>query len=243
MIKYTEIIVNLIGCFFNKNHTEFFHRDDEHSKSELKKMEYIIIDEISMVSSQLLTFISKIFCKLHNNLYEFGGIPVLVIGDLAQLPPVKGDPVFYSPVWKGFFPLFLKEPRRQQNDNQFYKILQEVRSGILSEQTLLAIMLKVEMYQKQNSNALDTTHIVSHRKMAQTINSIISIKLPSFNSDEESFTSISMDFVNNEQWSRFQSEKAFMHYTNYPVELVLSVGTRVMFLNNTQFKHDYIMVQ
>jgi len=45
---------------------------DEHSKSELKKMEYIIIDEISMVSSQLLTFISKIFCKLHNNLYEFG---------------------------------------------------------------------------------------------------------------------------------------------------------------------------
>ncbi|GET04747.1 P-loop NTPase superfamily protein [Rhizophagus clarus] len=28
-----------------------------------------------------------------------------------------------------------------------------------------------------------------------------------------------------------------MNYTNYPVELVLSVGTRVMFLNNTQFKH------
>ncbi len=98
-------------------------------------------------------------------------------------------------------------------------------------------MSKVEMYQKQNSNALDTTHIVSHRKMAQTINSIISTKLPSFNSDEESFTSISMDFVNNEQWDKSQSEKAFMHYTNYPVELVLAVGTRVMFLNNTQFRH------
>ena len=209
---------------------------DEHSKSELKKMEYIIIDEISMVSSQLLTFISKVFCKLHNNLNEFGGIPVLVVGDLAQLPPVKGDPVFYSPIWKRFFPLFLRSSRRQQNDNQFFKILQEVRSGILSEETILAIMSKVEMYQEQN-NALDTTHIVSHRKMAQTINSIISTKLPSFNSDEESFTSISVDFVNNEQWDRSQSEKAFMHYTNYPVELVLAVGTRVMFLNNTQFRH------
>ena len=28
-----------------------------------------------------------------------------------------------------------------------------------------------------------------------------------------------------------------MYYTNYPAELVLSVGTRVMFLNNTQFKY------
>src|SRR5436190_13682018 len=209
---------------------------DEHSKNKLKKIKCIIIEEISMVSSQLFTFISKIFCKLHNNLLEFGGIPVLVVGDLAQLPPVKGDPVFYSPVWKSFFPLFLKISRRQQNDNQFYQILQEVRSGNLSKQTILAIKSKVETYQAQNNN-LDTTYIVSHRKTSQTINSIISTKLPSFNSDEESFTSISIDFVNNEQWNRSQTEKAFMHHTNYPVELVLSVGTRVMYLNNTQFKH------
>jgi hypothetical protein len=100
------------------------------------------------------------------------------------------------------------------------------------------------MYQKQNNTILDTTHIVLHRKMAQTINSIISTKLPSFNSDEESFTSISFDFVNNKHWDRFQSKKAFMHYTNYPVELVLSVSsTRVMFLNNTHLSMDYTMVQ
>lgn len=135
-----------------------------------------------------------------------------------------------------FFPLFLKIACCQQNDNQFYQILQEVRSGNLSKQTILAIKSKVETYQAQNNN-LDTTYIVSHRKTSQTINSIISTKLPSFNSDEESFTSISIDFVNNEQWNRSQTEKAFMHHTNYPVELVLSVGTRVMYLNNTQFKH------
>jgi len=209
---------------------------DECSKKKLRKIEYIIIDEISMVSSQLFTFISKMFGKLHNNLLEFGGIPVLVIGDLAQLPPVKGDLIFYSPVWKRFFPLFLKIARRQQDDNQFYQILQEVRSGNLSEQTIHAIESKVKMHQDQSST-LDTTHIVSHRKMAQTINFIISTKLPSFDSCEESFTSISVDFVNNKQWDRFQSEKAFMHHTNYPVELVLSIGTRVMYLNNTQFKH------
>jgi len=36
-----------------------------------------------MVSSELFTFISKLFQKIHNNSLEFDGIPILVIGDLA----------------------------------------------------------------------------------------------------------------------------------------------------------------
>jgi ATP-dependent exoDNAse (exonuclease V) alpha subunit len=78
---------------------------------------------------------------------------------------------------------------------------------------------------------------VSHRATSQNINSIISMSLPSFNPDEESFTSISIDFVNNEQWSLYQADKIFMHHTNYPSELNLAVGVRVMYLNNNQFKH------
>ena len=114
---------------------------------------------------------------------------------------MKGDLVFYSQVWKRFFPLFLKISQHQINDNEFYEILQEVRSGSLSKQSILAIQRKVEMYQEQQeqNNTLDTTYVVLHRKIAQTINSIVSTKLPSFNSNKESFTSTSVDFVNNEQ--------------------------------------------
>ena len=57
---------------------------DKKSNERLKHIEYIIIDEISMVSSELFTFISKLFQKIHKNSLEFGGIPILVIGDLAQ---------------------------------------------------------------------------------------------------------------------------------------------------------------
>ncbi|GBB98753.1 hypothetical protein RclHR1_33040002 [Rhizophagus clarus] len=163
--------------------------------SKLKITEYIIIKKISMVSFQLFTFISKIFCKLYSNSLEFGGIPVFVIGDLTQIPPVKGDPVFYSPLWKIFFPLFLRKSCRQQDNDEFFQILQKVRIG---EQTIQAIKLKVEMYQEQNNTTLNTTYIVSHRKMAQTINSIISTKLSLFNSNEKSFTSISVNSINNE---------------------------------------------
>ncbi len=204
---------------------------DEYSNQRLKLIEYIIIEEISMVSSELFTFISKLFQKIHHNSLEFGGIPVLVVGDLAQLPPVEGDLVFYSPLWKSFFPLFLKLSHCQQSDNNFYNILQEVRIGKLSKEIINLIKTKVENYQPLE-NTLNTTHIISHRATAQNINSIISMRLPSFNSNEESFTSTLIDFVNDKQWNLYQADKAFMYYTNYPSELNLAIGIRVIYLNN-----------
>ena len=68
---------------------------DKESNKRLKHIEYIIIDKISMVSSELFTFISKLFQKIHKNSLEFSGIPILVIEDLIQLLPVKGDMIFY----------------------------------------------------------------------------------------------------------------------------------------------------
>jgi len=50
----------------------------------------LIIDEISMVSASLFTFLSNLFALLHNNAQAFGGINIIVVGDLEQLPPVHG---------------------------------------------------------------------------------------------------------------------------------------------------------
>ena len=225
--------LKITGSIYNLKSLSLY---DEHSNQRLKSIDYIILEEISMVSSELFTFMSKLFQKIHNNSLEFGGVPVLTVGDLAQLPPVEGDPVFYSPLWKSFFPLFLKLSHRQQDDNKFYDILQEIRTGKLSQETINLIKTKVKNYQPLE-DILNTTHIVSHRATSQTINSIISTTLPSFNSNEESFTSTSIDFVNNEQWNLHQAEKTFMHHTNYPSELTLTIGVRVMYLNNNQFKH------
>ncbi len=51
--------------------------------------------------------------------------------------------MFYSPLWKNFFPLFLKLFHHQQNDNNFYNILQEIRIGKLSKNTNNMIKTKV----------------------------------------------------------------------------------------------------
>src|SRR6266540_4063394 len=125
------------------------------------------------------------------------------------------------------------------NDNNFYNMLQEIRAGNITQKTIETIKIKVKNYQPLE-DILDTIYIVSHQVISQTINSIISTKLPSFSSNglnEESFTSIANDFVNNEKLTIYQAEKAFMHHTNYPSKLTLAVGARVMYLNNNQFKH------
>ncbi len=53
------------------------------NRIRLKKVDAIIIDETSIVSSYLLDFINKIFCELHNCTLPFGEIMVLLVEDLA----------------------------------------------------------------------------------------------------------------------------------------------------------------
>ncbi|PKY63511.1 hypothetical protein RhiirA4_492718 [Rhizophagus irregularis] len=57
---------------------------------------------------------------MHGNTFAFGGVNIIVVGDLVQLPPVTGHPVFHVAVWSLFFLLFLKSPQRQNNDMEFY---------------------------------------------------------------------------------------------------------------------------
>ena len=99
------------------------------------KVETIIIEEVSMVSAELLDYISNIFANLHNNTLAFGGINIILVKDLAQLPSVTGSSVFHASIWKLFYPLFLKTSQRQNSDEEFYHMLEEIHIGNLLFET------------------------------------------------------------------------------------------------------------
>ena len=69
---------------------------NETTRLTLRKIEAIIIEEVSMVPAELFSFLSNMFGSIHNNMKIFGGIPTLLIGDSAQLPPINGQHIFYS---------------------------------------------------------------------------------------------------------------------------------------------------
>src|SRR5205823_4914157 len=117
----------------------------------LKTIDTLIIEEISMVSATLFSFISDMFSIIQQQTIAFGGLNVIVVGDLAQLPPVTGSPVYKSSEWKLFYPLFLREPQRQNQDIQYYNALQEIKFGEISTTTWTLLYEKANNFNSHKS--------------------------------------------------------------------------------------------
>jgi PIF1-like helicase len=194
---------------------------DNEYKDKLKKIDTIIFEEISMVSKQLFEFISNMFATIHNNNLAFGGINVIVVGDLAQLPPVTGSLVFKSSIWKLFYPLFLRQPQRQQNQLEFYNMLQDIRLGNLTEEIWEKLQRKHELFNPNRpiDLLLNTTNIVGYRETADKINRLVCNTLPI--TQEKFMISHAIDMVNGEQWNANLTEKTFKSKTNLPLSVRL----------------------
>src|SRR5438128_6546204 len=98
------------------------------------------------------------FAQIHNISFCFGGISVIVVGDLAQLPPVRATPIFHSAVWQEFYPLFLHQSQHQQSDLQFFHMLQEIRLVNISQATWSKLLHKAANYQQIQSLDPNYTH-------------------------------------------------------------------------------------
>lgn len=107
-------------------------------KKRWKKIECLIIDEISMMSVKILELLDYIGKNIRKNEKPFGGIQLLFSGDFYQLPPIENDSFcFESPLWNK---IFKKENQIEfktnfrQKDDIFQNILNEIRIGKLSKE-------------------------------------------------------------------------------------------------------------
>jgi ATP-dependent exoDNAse (exonuclease V) alpha subunit len=106
--------------------------------TRINTLKILIIDEISMISAELFKKISEYLCIIKKNSKPFGSIQMVLSGDFCQLPPINGEYCFTSDVWKTakIEIIILEELVRQKNDIKFQNILQELRWGNCSENTL-----------------------------------------------------------------------------------------------------------
>ena len=121
-------------------------------RQQWKNIQYLFIDEISMVPYEILCMIDSRLRQLKNNEDElFGGLNIIVYGDLLQLTPVRGNEVFVQPknmqpaihLWRTFSFCELTENMRQKGDNTFINILNALRIGELKSEHLNILMQKV----------------------------------------------------------------------------------------------------
>ncbi|GET03473.1 AAA family ATPase [Rhizophagus clarus] len=205
-------IISTNGSFLTRAYV------DNELRSSLKKITTLIIEEISMVSAELLDFISNMFANLHNNALPFGGLNVIAVGDLAQRPPINGHLVFRAAVWPLFYPLFLTTPHRQHNDPELYFMLEEIRLSNITPETWMKLQNRHSEFLVHTlpDVLLNTTHIVGFRENAQQINRMICNRLP---------------------WDPSSSNNMFKPKTNLPLSVRLQPGARVMYLNNSLISH------
>jgi len=99
-------------------------------------IDFLIIDEISMLDDKLCDNIDYILKNIKNNNKPFGGIQILFVGDFFQLAPVENSYCFNSKSWNELNPLLIEltEPVRHNNDMAFQIILSKLRYGLINEQ-------------------------------------------------------------------------------------------------------------
>ena len=101
----------------------------------------LIIDEISMMTAELLDKLNEIGKKVRSNKKPFGGIQILFVGDFFQLPPVNksNEPTmfaFESAAWKEAITSSIELTQIQrQKDEVFQGVLKEARTGNLTKES------------------------------------------------------------------------------------------------------------
>lgn len=108
----------------------------------INKIDGFIVDEVSMLSAEVLAVAEKLCRLIRENEEPWGGLKVVMVGDFAQLPPVtkwgqKRYWAFESRAWlgSGFENIYLTENHRT-DESQFLQALNEVRVGQLTESSV-----------------------------------------------------------------------------------------------------------
>jgi len=101
-----------------------------------KKVDTLIIDEVSMLKPSLLEKLDYIGMQIRGLCSPLGGIQLILCGDFAQLPPIESDFLFKVEIWnRCVTKIHCLQENIRQTDPVFQKLLAEVRLGKVTETT------------------------------------------------------------------------------------------------------------
>lgn len=129
-------------------------------EQRLSKLKVLVIDEISMISEQILNHVHERLCLakkvLPSEANPFAGVSILAVGDFYQLRPVQGKALYMSStvhhvsdlaptLWSEFACVELTQIMRQKNDSMFANLLNDVRT----QQPQKGSFVDQALYQRQ----------------------------------------------------------------------------------------------
>lgn len=205
------------------------YRMSEEKKHLIQTLDLLVIDEVSMVRCDLLDAIDQSLRKYRDRYRPFGGVQLLLIGDLQQLAPVAAEsewpllqPYYNSPFFYDskalqqvdYVTVELRHIYRQQ-DSRFINLLAQIRGGH-PDAGALSLLNSRYVPGFTPPQGEDWIRLTTHNRMAASYNESMLRVLP----DGE---------------LRFTAQvKGNFPETSYPAdfELVVKRGAQVMFIKN-----------
>jgi len=137
----------------------------------LKDLEYLIIDEISMIGSSCMKKIDQSLRIGKSNSKPFGGVNIIVLGDFFQFSPVKDTALYIdSAFWTLFNKvIILRENFRQKNDERFLTILNNWKKGNMTSSDWDLLNART-LSSHVTPNLNDSTIIVSRNSLRREVN-------------------------------------------------------------------------
>jgi len=176
--KFTETVK-----FENKETLRRHFKMNNVKRNVIRNMELLIIDEVSMLRADLLDAIDFMMQTVRRNSKTFGGVQVLFIGDLLQLPPVirdeewrtlrnyyKGKFFFHSHAIQQNPPLYIELSKiYRQTDDTFISVLNNLRNNQITPQDIQVLneYVKPDFDLKNNPGYITLT---THNAKADSIN-------------------------------------------------------------------------
>lgn len=206
-------------------------------RSLFRNLELLVVDEVSMLRADVLDAIDFMLQTIRRNNKPFGGVQLLFIGDLLQLPPVvkneewdvlkryyKGSYFFHSTVIQANPPLYIELDKvYRQSDDAFIQILNNLRNNTITP-------LDLQVLNQYVNPTFDQTKAEGF------------ITLTTHNAKADSINSDSLESLQAKSY-RFQAEVVGDFPSSiYPIEnqLHLKVGAQVIFIkNDLSFEKKY----
>jgi len=138
----------------------------------------LMIDEISMISPGLLDSIDRVLRAFRFSAEPFGGLQVIFSGDFFQLPPVQDRGsvanseyryAWHADVWSrlNLSICYLEEQHRQSGTSRLNSVLNEIRSGEVSEDSMNFLRGR---YRKEPDSEVPATKLYTHNVDVDSIN-------------------------------------------------------------------------
>jgi GTPase SAR1 family protein len=193
----------------------------------LREIELIVIDEVSMLRADILDAIDCVLRMVRRSNFPFGGVQMLFIGDLNQLPPVVRDnewnilkkyysnPFFFdAQVLRDHPPVHIEfDQVHRQSDTRFISLLNNLRNNCVTADDITLL----NSYVKKRKNIPDgTVLLTTHNNKAEAENRNALAKLPS--------KTTTYNAIINDEYPE----------SLYPIDPVFDVkiGAQVMFVRN-----------